>query len=99
MLLLIVFDRVYHISPRLAFLMVEVHQYKAPVALLVIVVWQDHQLVAILNGRCQSIEDLICLVVIDHASESFVRDEVDLFLRVGWISLNEVEESLDRTIK
>ena len=38
MLLLIVFDRVYHISPRLAFLMVEVHQYKAPVALLVIVV-------------------------------------------------------------
>ena len=39
MLLLIIFDRVYHISPRLAFLMVEVYQYKAPVALLVIVVW------------------------------------------------------------
>jgi hypothetical protein len=99
MLLLIIFDRVYHIDSRFSFLMTYVYQYKAPVTFPVKVVWKDHKLVIILDSRCHNLEDIICLVVIHHACKSLVRAEVDRFLRVEWLFSNEFEESLDGIMK
>jgi hypothetical protein len=99
MLLLIIFDRVYHIDFRVSFLMTYVHQYKAPVTFHVKVVWKDHKLVIILDSRCHNLEDIIGLIVLHHVSEIFVRAEVDRFLRVEWLLSNELEESLDCIIK
>ena len=99
MLLLIIFDRVYHIDFRVSFLMTYVHQYKAPVTFPLRLVRYDHKLIIIFDGRSHNLEDIIGLIVLHHVSEIFVRAEVDRFLRVEWLFSNELEESFDCIIK